>query len=514
MTNAIRDYQADAIAELEYLIDASWRTDNRPSIGTKEAPLYVLPTGGGKTIILGAIIGRAVAAGKRVLVLTHRREILKQISFKVTANEVEHGLIQAGLNIDLEYPVQVASIQTLWARAMRTRRMELPPADLIIIDEAHHIAARTWRAIIEAYPNASLIGLTATPCRSDGHGLGNFFTRLVEGPQVAELIKLGFLVPTIVYAPVNPNLKGVKVSRGDYVVSQLADRMNRDDLVGDVVSNWLQFGQRRKTLVFCVDVAHSLHIRDEFIKAGVRAEHLDGSTPKSERDAILNRLASGETELVSNCQVLTEGFDLPAIGCIILARPTKQMGLFRQMAGRGLRPAPGKKNLILIDHSGAVFLHGLLEDHIEWSLDISKTATNPTHAARRHSGISRLVECSQCGAQRTGGEACGNCGFMPKRRPDPVIFREGQLGRVNPQTRTAEGRYGPEEKMRFLGQLTAIQQQRGRNPGWVYHSYLAKFGEKPLVYKINPILPTPEVLAWVRSRDIAYAKARAKERGE
>ncbi len=129
--------------------------------------------------------------------------------------------------------------------------------------------------------------------------------------------------------------------------------MNRDDLVGDIVSNWHRHGQRRKTLVFCVDVAHSVHVRDEFIKSGVRAEHVDGSTPKAERDAILARLASGETEVVSNCMVLTEGFDLPTISCIVLARPTKQLGLFRQMAGRGLRPAPGKSNLILIDHSGA-----------------------------------------------------------------------------------------------------------------------------------------------------------------
>src|SRR6185437_16453710 len=117
---------------------------------------------------------------------------------------------------------------------------------------------------------------------------------------------------------------------------------------------------RRKTVAFAVNVRHSLHLRDEFVKSGVRADHLDGSTPKIERDAILARLASGETEVVCNCMVLTEGFDLPAIGCIVLARPTKQLGLFRQMAGRGLRPAQGKTNLILIDHSGAVYQHGLL----------------------------------------------------------------------------------------------------------------------------------------------------------
>ena len=158
-------------------------------------------------------------------------------------------------------------------------------------------------------------------------------------------------------------------------------------------------------------------------------------TPKTERDAILARLASGETEVVCNCMVLTEGFDLPAIGCIVLARPTKQIGLFRQMAGRGLRPAPGKSNLILIDHSGAVYRHGLLEDRIEWTLQTDKRATNPVHESRDQKAVSRLIECSQCGALRTGGEACRHCGFLPKRRADPVIFREGQLARVDHQTR-------------------------------------------------------------------------------
>jgi DNA repair protein RadD len=299
--------------------------------------LYVLPTGGGKTVVASRLIEQAVARGERVLVLTHRREILKQTSLKLP---IEHGLILAGLNIDLKFPVQVASVQTLWARCMRTDKIPLPAANLIVIDEAHHVAAHTWQAIVAEYPNARLIGLTATPCRGDGRRLGNFFAELIEGPQIPELIAQKYLVRTIYYAPAEPDLCGVETRQGDYVINQLSDRMNRDDLVGDIISNWHKLAQRRKTLVFCVDVAHSVHVKDEFLKSGVRAEHVDGSTPKPERDAILARLASGDTELVTNCMVLTEGFDLPAIGCIVLARPTKQIGLFRQMAGRGLRPAP------------------------------------------------------------------------------------------------------------------------------------------------------------------------------
>jgi DNA repair protein RadD len=491
-----RDYQSKAVADVEH------------AMGLGAAPLLVSPTGAGKTVMAAVLIERAVQSGKRVLILTHRREILKQTSFKLADHE--HGLIQAGLNLDLEHPIQIASIQTLWARCMRTTKVPLPAANLIIIDEAHHVAARTWRKILEQYPNAGRVGLTATPCRSDGRGLGNFFTAIIETPQIPELIEHKYLVPTIYYAPVEPNLKGVETRQGDYVISQLADRMNRDDLVGDIVSNWHKFAGRRKTIVFCVDVAHSVHVRDEFIKSGVKAEHIDGSTPKPERDAALVRLVSGETELVTNCMVLTEGFDAPAVSCIVLARPTKQLGLFRQMAGRGLRPAPGKTNLLLIDHAGAVFRHGLLEDRIEWTLDVARRADNPTHSSRSQAQTSRLIECSQCNALRTAGEPCGHCGFFPKKRPEPVIFREGDLALIDRNSRTVQAFSDPAERMRWHAQLTYIAAERGYRPGWAAHKYKEKFGTWPATRAIKPIRPTSEILSWVRSRNIAYAKGRQK----
>src|SRR6476620_1984786 len=177
-------------------------------------------------------------------------------------------------------------------------------------------------------------------------------------PQVADLIAQGYLVRTHVYAPVNPDLKGVRTVAGDYVESQLAERMDTDRLVGGIIEHWHKFGKRRRTVCFAVSVGHSIHIRDEFLKSGVRAEHIDGSTPKAERDAALERLASGEIEVVTNCMVLTEGWDMPAIGCLILARPTRQLGLYRQMVGRGLRPAPEKTDCIVIDHSGATYRLG------------------------------------------------------------------------------------------------------------------------------------------------------------
>jgi DNA repair protein RadD len=256
-----------------------------------------------------------------------------------------------------------------------------------------------------------------------------------------------------------------------------------------------------------------VHVRDEFMKSGVRAEHVDGGTPKDERDAILARLASGETDVVCNCMVLTEGFDLPGIACIVLARPTKQIGLFRQMAGRGLRPAPGKSNLILIDHSGAVFRHGLLEDPIAWTLDVTKAAKNHAHESRSQEATSRLIECSHCGALRKGGEPCPHCGFLPKRRPDAIIFREGELARVDRDGMPVQSS-DPNERMRWHAMLTHVAMQRGYKPGWVAHKYREKFGTWPAARTVTPSEPSPEVVSWVRSRAIAYAKARQNTSAE
>jgi DNA repair protein RadD len=339
----LRDYQNRFVADV-----------NDACAKGERSILGVAPTGSGKTVMMAEIIRQWVGNYKSVLVLAHRREIIQQTSDKLRANEIAHGIILAGTVPRALERVQVASVQTLSERAIRTDRMDLPPADLIVIDEAHHVIARTYQKIIAGYPDAVLLGLTATPCRGDGRGLGGVFKCMIEAPQVAELVGLGHLVRSKIYAPVKPDLKGVKTTAGDYNEKQLAKRMDTDKLVGDIVEHWLRFGERRKTVAFCTSVAHSQHLRNVFLESGVKAEHLDGSTPKAERDEILQRLARGEIEVLVNCMVLTEGWDMPEVGCGILARPTKKMGLFRQMIGRVLRPAEGKSDAIVLDHSGAI----------------------------------------------------------------------------------------------------------------------------------------------------------------
>jgi DNA repair protein RadD len=499
MSAELRPYQLDVIEKCR---------ENIP--GGLHKQIVVAPTGSGKTIVAGSIIKSAIAKGSRALVLGHTREIIKQTSDKLSAEGIEHGIIQAGFPARPDRQVQVATVQTLSSRAMRSSRMELPPADLLIVDECQHATARTWRNIIEEYPQAALIGLTATPCRGDGRGLGGIFDVIVECPQVPELIKQGYLVGTRVFAPVNPDLRGVEVRKGDYVESQLAERMDKDALVGDIVTHWHRHGERRRTVCFAVNVAHSLHIRNEFLKAGVRAEHVDGSTPKPERDAALARLASGETEIVTNCMVLTEGWDLPAVACCILARPTKKMGLYRQMVGRVLRPAPGKSNAIVLDHAGATYRHGFVEDPVTWTLDPEKRAESKAHAARQADGYrSRFIDCASCGSIRVAGERCGHCGHLPQRRGNAVEYRDGDLALVDRKTRIAEKLSDPAERMRWHSMLAHIADERGYKPGWASHKFKERFGTWPLLRYPSLTQPTPEVLSWVRSRNIAWAKRKA-----
>jgi len=493
---SLRPYQLEVVDRVERLL------------GTPARPLIVAPTGSGKTIIAAEIINRIVQRGGRVMVIAHRREIIRQTAEKLIAAGVTPGIVLAGFERELRpyANVQIAGIQTLHARAIRSNRMPMPAATVIFIDEAHHSRAKTYQAVIDQYPDALIIGLTATPVRGDGRGLGNIFTELVETPQVAELILGGFLVRSRVYAPVDPDLRGVRTQQGDYVVGQLEHRMNTDALVGDIVEHWLKYGERRRTVCFAVGVEHSVHIRNEFVQFGIRAEHLDGTTAIAEREAILARLKSGETEVVTNCMVLTEGWDMPAVGCCILARPTKQMGLYRQMIGRVLRPDDGKPDAVILDHSGAVYRHGLPEDHVEWTLAVDRRAVNPAQQKRERGEAPKLRECPSCKAVMVA-PPCGACGWQPQPRGRGIDFEDGELGLVNGGKANAPA-YSEGDRVSFFRQLRAVQQMRDYKRGWAAHKFKDKFGHfPPWAYNdLQPEAPTDAVLRWVRSRNIAYAK--------
>jgi superfamily II DNA or RNA helicase len=492
----LRDYQVQAIARVEAEIAAG-----------RKRPLLVATTGAGKTVIAGAYIAAEAARGQRALFLAHRRELIEQASRKLYAVGIDHGIIQAGFPARPGENVQVASIATLHARAIRSTAMDLPPADLVVVDEAHHVRAKSYRQILKAYPNAVILGMTATPCRGDGRGLGNVFEVLVECPSVAELIAAGHLVPTRVYAPTNPDLTGVRVERGDYVEKQLAARMDVGQLVGDIVTHWLRLAERRPTVVFATGVAHSVHLRDEFRRAGVMAEHIDGTTPIAERDRILAGLAAGTIEVVCNAMVLTEGWDCPAVSCLVLARPTKHMGLFRQMIGRVLRPSPGKVDALILDHAGAVFTHGFVEEPVVWTLAVDKRAENPVQSRRAMGVAPSLTTCPECTAVRFEGRPCSQCGWRPRPKPQAVEIINGDLGQVDRQRQVRQQTLSAGDELHFYQQLLWIARERGYKPGWAAYKFKEKFGHWPPRESPVPMEPDEATRAWVRSRQIAFARA-------
>lgn len=300
----------------------------------RKSVLIVCPTGGGKTVVASEIIRSAVIRGARVLFLAHRKELIDQTSDKLARFGVPHGIIMGAKRMALQHPVQVGSVQTVINR-LRT----LPKFSLIIVDEAHHYTeGNTYQKVVEHYPEGRVLGLTATPWRLDGKGLGDVFDGYVLARTPVELRDDGYLVPVCGFTYAQPKTDKVAVRGGEFQASALDHAVRDKTLYGHVVKEWQEHAGNARTILFAVSVAHAKELAEAFVAVGVRAESVDAKTPKAERDRIIARLRAGHTRIVANVGVLTEGFDCPSVGCIVLARPTLSTSLFLQMVGRGLRP--------------------------------------------------------------------------------------------------------------------------------------------------------------------------------
>lgn len=440
----------------------------------RRAPLLVLPTGGGKTIIFSHIAATTAARGKRAIILVHRIELLRQTYEKLTWAGVRTGLVNPKYTPDITAPVQVASVQTL-GRRLEFLRVFNP--DLIVIDEAHHATAGTWRTCIQQVPNARVLGVTATPCRGDGKGLGlhvgGLFDELVEGPTVKELIDMQFLVRPVVYAPTQRlDLSGIKIKMGDYDKHEIEIAVDKPTITGDAVAHYRRLCSGAPAVVFCISVRHAEHVAAEFRAAGYRAYAVDGSMDDDQRKRILAGLGTGLVQVVCSCDLISEGTDIPAVACAILLRPTQSLGLYLQQVGRALRPSEGKPHAVILDHVGNCLTHGMPDDDREWSLDGAvrkkkKGDKEPTIPVR---------QCPACYAMHHPAITCPACGHVYEIDQRQVKQVEGELQQVTPEqaARIAKEKRRQVGSAKSLEQLLAIERERGYKSGWAEHVYRAR----------------------------------------
>lgn len=466
MRQTLRPFQEKAINELREGV----------RLGLK-GQLLVAPTGAGKTTIAAFLIESAVNNGGRVLFLAHRRELIYQPSRRLDDMGIDHGIIMGQHKRNKPHlPVQVASVQTLVNRDM----YHLPT--LVIIDEAHRARAESYGTVLDALGRPIVIGLTATPCRLDGKGLGgSLFQRIVECPQVAELTDMGFLVPAITFAGKKHNMSGYKKTAGDYRSEDVAAEMNKPELIGDVVKEWIAKAIGRPTIAFASTIDHSNALVAEFKANGITAEHVDANTPSDIRDTIISRLASGETQVVSNVGIYDEGVDCPAVSCIIDDAITASLVKYLQRRGRGLRPHPGKTDCLILDHAGNVYHpgHGLPSTPRVWELDEDKEkkkSESPDYA-------DQVKVCPECGMAHPIQVITCECGYaFSVSKGRQTKHAEGELHEITEESIKIISESQKKNQYFFFLLQQHTRSKRDGTPyssGYAFAKYLAEFNEKP-----------------------------------
>ena len=469
--------------------------------------LMVLPTGGGKTYIAADIAKRAVEKGHKVLCLMHRRHLVNQMLDRFSDYGLDPGVIMSGDKPNLSAKVQVATIQTYSRRIELDHPIANPffiDASVVIIDEAHRSLSKTYQDTLKKYEGKIIIGVTATPCLSSGVGMGEYYDSIVDSVGVQELIDSGSLVPARYYAPSKPDLDGIRTVMGDYEKKSLGKTMNTPKLIGDVFDNWLNIAGDRQTIVFAVNVKHSKALCREFKSRGVKAEHLDAHSDDDERAEVLKRLFDGDTQVVFNVGLYTEGFDYPGAECIVLARPTKSMGLYRQMAGRGLRPFENKSECIIIDHGGCIDMLGFVEDDVEWTLDGKKSAYKKKVVREKEKHI---MTCDMCSASFTG-KRCPRCGTEVPEYGKKIAAMDAKLVEIKGGKKK---KLTTSEKKLWYQMFSYEQRRLGKTKGWLLAQYKSKTGVWPRnVDNLPPVEPSVECKNWLTSQRIKWIKGRQK----
>lgn len=438
MKITLRDYQAAGVAQIRERFAAGCR-----------AVLYVLPTGGGKTRVFTYITSSAGAKGKRVLILAHRQELISQSSMSLAELDVRHGLITPENKVkpimsahikrlkkslvDQGAHVHVASVQTISRPGRLAQWADY--FDLIIVDEAHHATAGQWFTFLDMAKRAKVLGVTATPHRTDGQGLGvdagGVFDAMIEGPDPAYLMDQGFLTKAKVYAPPQlVDVSGIKRDKsGDFNGRQLAELMAERRIYGDAVGHYNRICPGQPAIVFCSSVKNAEMAAEEFRRSGWRFASIDGSMDDETRRNLIEALGDGRLHGLTSCDIISEGTDIPVVTVAIMLRPTDSEIIFLQQAGRVLRPiyAPGhdiscqqgrldaiaasnKPFAIILDHVGNCLRHGLIDEKRQWSLEGKPKRTRESDSEPSV----RVVQCPTC--------------FAAQEPQKPMPLEDGKYG--------------------------------------------------------------------------------------
>jgi len=472
----------------------------------RRAPMYVLPTGGGKTVLFCYIAEQAVKKGSKVLILVHRIELLRQTQasiMKLTGMPV--GIINSQYTPNLHAPIQVASVQTLVSRIDLIEKYFQP--NLIIIDECHHANANSWRKIIDRFERSRLLGVTATPCRTDGSGLGvnagGYFDELILGPDVPWLMDEGYLVRAKLYGSANQiDLSDVDMVGGDYKKGQLKGKIDKPTITGDIIEHYRQISDHAPAIGFCVSVEHAEHVAEQFRLAGYRSFSVDGSLDDEIRQARLNGLADGSVEVLTSCDLISEGTDIPVVTTSLELRPTASTGLNIQQRGRVLRPVyakgfdlntrEGRLNAIvasikphanILDHVGNWKTHGFPDDVREWSLEGAKKRGKGAMREQAEKIVLKIRQCPACFAIHEYSDKCNECGHVyPTEQASAPKQVDGQLRELTKEDKEAVKRQKRVEvaMAKTYEDLLALEKRRNYKPGWAAHVW-AHRGKKELM---------------------------------
>lgn len=490
MTVQLRDYQQKWIADIR----ASFAAGNRATLG-------VLPTGGGKTLGFSYISAGIYRKNKRVWIIAHRRELLRQISEALAQFQIPHAVLSGGYHGVPNAQVLVASVFTLVNRIKH-----MPPPHLIIGDEAHHFTLNSsWGKIVTAFPSAKILGVTASPVRLDGKGLGDVFNDMVMGPSVAELTARGFLSPAIVYAPEKPDLSGLKRRAGDYVTGEIEDVMDKPKITGSAVKHYQRYADGKRAVAFCCSIAHAEHTAEQFRAAGYVAAHVDGKMDDRLRDQTIAAFKRGQINVLTSCDLINEGFDCPNIECGILLRPTQSLGLYIQQTGRSVRISPGKTHTIILDHAGNTAMHGLIDEVRDWSLDGS------VHRASDGERAAPVRTCPQCFAMHRPAPACPRCSYVYPANGREVEHVDGDLELQGDGIDVPQA-VDPERLEQKIEVLIAVGKRRGiKKPReWAFHVLCGQLAAKraqerdvPHQGLINGLTEAERNDIWAKVKEVA-----------